>query len=484
MLIEIWQQICKNSEDYRSSTVLTALDYAKAFNRLSFQHCLEAFRRKGSSSPIIRIISSFLTNRTMSVRVGQTWSSPRSVSGGCPQGSILGILLFNMVTDDLEDNFLRSELRAIDEPGLELVEDDLPDELPGPAGATTAVSSPITTSPPPLTSELSPIGTGFYNHDGTSVSFIAGSRNVPVLGISQDSQIVVPPEENTGTQNFTEKKTLIVKYVDDSVSIEKLNFGTVPVTVEEEMPVKRRLAPRSQNAFRSITRNAIRKKMKVNEMKTKLLCIAENLNYTPKVFIEGNSGEKIECGESVRILGFDFSNKPTVHLHVNGILRRLRRRFWMLRHLKKFGMNEENLVKVYTSSVVPIADYCDYVYHSMLTDEQDELLENAQAGALRVIFGPGISARKMRARAGVKSLRERRIEHADRFANKAVASEKFKSWFPLRSGRSSARSGEKYEEKFARLDRLKNSPLFYMRRRLNGKVGKYYGERYRVYRET
>ena len=37
----------------------------------------------------------------MSVRVS---TSPRQVTGGCPQGAILGVLLFNLTTDDLEDD--------------------------------------------------------------------------------------------------------------------------------------------------------------------------------------------------------------------------------------------------------------------------------------------------------------------------------------------------------------------------------------------
>ena len=119
-----------------------------------------------------------------------------------------------------------------------------------------------------------------------------------------------------------------------------------------------------------------------------------------------------------------------------------------------------------------------------LTDEQDQELELAQVGALRAIFGPGLSGRAMRAKANIETLRQRRIAHCDRFARKCITSERFGSWFPLKKGRASARGGgEKYQEFHARTDRLKNSPLFYMRRRMNGKDAKVYGERYRMYRE-
>ena len=101
MLVEMWQQICENAEDYRSATTLVAVDYAKAFNRLSYQKCLQAFKKKGASSKILALLATFLTDRVMKVRVGSRWSTQRSVDGGCPQGSILGVFLFNVTTDNL-----------------------------------------------------------------------------------------------------------------------------------------------------------------------------------------------------------------------------------------------------------------------------------------------------------------------------------------------------------------------------------------------
>ena len=38
------------------------------------------------------------------MRVGSTWSESRPATGGCPQGSILGVFLFNLTTDDLEED--------------------------------------------------------------------------------------------------------------------------------------------------------------------------------------------------------------------------------------------------------------------------------------------------------------------------------------------------------------------------------------------
>ena len=69
-----------------------------------------------------------------------------------------------------------------------------------------------------------------------------------------------------------------------------------------------------------------------------------------------------------------------------------------------------------------------------------------------------------------------------KFAAKAAANPRFEFWFPPRVVRS-GRRGKEFHEFPARTDRLFNSPLYYYRRRLNGKPGKTYGERNRRYRE-
>ena len=101
-LVELYQLILEALEDPRAASVLTSIDYAKAFNRLDFLHCLKALASKGASSELIGIVASFLTSRTMSVKVGQALSKPRVVLEGVPQGSILGVFLFNVTIDSFE----------------------------------------------------------------------------------------------------------------------------------------------------------------------------------------------------------------------------------------------------------------------------------------------------------------------------------------------------------------------------------------------
>ena len=144
-------------------------------------------------------------------------------------------------------------------------------------------------------------------------------------------------------------------------------------------------------------------------------------------------------------------------------------------------------MRVYKVVLRPVHDYLCTVYHSMMTDAQDEEVERLQAHALKYIFGWKQSYAQLRALADVETLRARRIALSDKFAQKCLGSTRFSKWFPLKTGvRASSRntgSTEKYKESFARCDRLRMTPIFFMRRRLNGKAGKLYGSRNSKYRD-
>ena len=157
----------------------------------------------------------------------------------------------------------------------------------------------------------------------------------------------------------------------------------------------------------------------------------------------------------------------------------------MLRNLKRSGFNEDELIQVYKTMIRPVAEYACVVYHFSLTNQQDEEIERLQNHALSCVYGPGISARQMRTRSSLQSPRQRRIELCDKFAKKGLSNPRFSHWFPIKSSRASTRGTvqkEVFLETKARCKRLYDSPIFYFRRRLNGKEGKIYGERNREYR--
>ena len=84
---------------------MSAIDFLKTFNRLDHGHCLQTFVNHGASSDIVKLLAAFLTKRTMTVRVGSKYSTPKYVNAGAPQGFVLRCYLFNIGVDDLEEGF-------------------------------------------------------------------------------------------------------------------------------------------------------------------------------------------------------------------------------------------------------------------------------------------------------------------------------------------------------------------------------------------
>ena len=70
----------------------------------------------------------------------------------------------------------------------------------------------------------------------------------------------------------------------------------------------------------------------------------------------------------------------------------------------------------------------------------------------------------------IESLQKRRERLTQKFAEKTAKMPRFADWFKKKKyDRVGLRRELTYEEDFARTDRLKNSPVFYMRRVLNAK---------------
>ena len=139
--------------------------------------------------------------------------------------------------------------------------------------------------------DISPIGGGRYRVKGTEIVFERGAKNIPG---TDEGEISLPTEVKIGTQVLKKKPVKTGKYVDDNISIEKLNFGRVPIAHGPNGPVKVRRAHGSQNSFRSITRRTRKLGMVVNNMNTQIMVVSDALNYTPKVFIEDKNGLRID----------------------------------------------------------------------------------------------------------------------------------------------------------------------------------------------
>ena len=210
--------------------------------------------------------------------------------------------------------------------------------------------------------------------------------------------------------------------------------------------------------------------MKVNRDKTKIMCISTAASYKAEAYVEGDGGN-VDSVDDMKMLGFTLQRDGGISKHVDTVKKKLRTKSWVLRTLRKCGFTPDELVRVYISMIRPAAEYASPAWHPLLTAGQTNEIERQQVQALKNIYGYELSAQKLREKANIPLLSTRRFEACKVFATKCAKSDRFKHWFPLRHqpvyARREGTSYRQYEEYTARTDRLRNSPLHYMRRVLN-----------------
>ena len=198
-------------------------------------------------------------------------------------------------------------------------------------------------------------------------------RNVRLIG-DTDSDLAIPTDPLTrqsrfesmlgAPQRWTDGMT-VLKYIDNTNGNEKLCVQNAATTYTTTKKSSRVHAEGSEHLFKTISENARGIGIKVNPSKTQMQYMNACIDSDVSSFIRVGAQE-IDSGEHLKILGFHFGNRPTVEDQVQVVIKKLRSRSWCIRHLKRAGLKQSDLLALYKSLVRPVADYSAVVYGPML----------------------------------------------------------------------------------------------------------------------
>ena len=243
--------------------------------------------------------------------------------------------------------------------------------------------------------------------------------------------------------------------------------------VPSDIPIHGQYIPasnlESQNYLNAINEWTDKQKMIISEKKTKAMIFnfTQNHQFTTRLEVKDHT---IEIVDKMKILGTVIRNDLSWSDNCDMIIKKVNARMQLLRSVYSFGATTSEMVHLWTVFCRSVLEQSCVVWHSSLTQENEEDLERTQKTFSKMILKDKyVNYENALMFLNLESLKTRRQFLCEKFANNGIKYNKLADLIPenKQNHKMEKRKREKYEVQFANTNRLKNSSIINIQFRSN-----------------
>ena len=409
MIDFILRNIDDSSKDQKA-VIAATVDFSKAFNRMSHNKIITILSDLNIPTCALRIIISYLSNRSLCIRYHGAVSSDRDMPGGGPQGTLLIVLLF----------ILQVNLAGAPCPVLPT----LPPGVPGPEPESKAQPKPCA------------------NIENTeNKKFVDDLTLLEVINLKGS---LIAKEPFIGPPNFHERHGLCLP------------------------PEKTILQHKLEDLLRFTTDN----EMKINAKKTNIIPFnfTKSMDFIPELSFPG--GKQLDVVYQTKLVGVVVDSSLSWWPHIEYTVSNATKKLWLLIRFRNLGATQQQLLTLYHLKIRCLLEFAAPAFHGSLTAEQSRALESVQKKAFAIILGSGYKSYSRALKTlSQEELSLRRLKLCTTFAKKCTTNPRHADMFELNPRyKNRTRNKQKYIQPKCNTTRYYNSAIPFLTRLLNSSV--------------
>ena len=413
-IIRMFDFVLRNLDDASKTpkaVIAATVDFSKAFNRMEHNTIITILSDLNIPTCALRIIISYLSNRSLCIRYHGAVSSDRDMPGGGPQGTLLIVLLFI-----LQVNLAGAPCS---------VPRTLPDGVAGP-------------EPNPVVD--SPLALCHLTEKTEDKKFVDDLTMMEVVNLKENLVQKLP---TIGPLNFHERHGL-------------------------DLPQERSIL---QHKLDDLLQFTNKNKMMINAKKTNIMPFnfTKSLDFIPNLSFPG--GDQLNVIYQTKLVGVVVDSSLGWGPHIEYTVANATRKLWLLIRFKANGASQAQLLTLYQLKIRCLLEFAAPAFHCALSQQLSNNLEMIQKKAFAIILGSRYKSYNSALNILVQEkLHVRRLQLSLNFAKKCLKNQKHTDLFnsnPRYTGPSQNKL--KFIEPKCKTTRYYKSAVPFLTRLLNGK---------------